>query len=137
MYATEAQVRAYCAEDTILPDDAEGMAGLIYAASRDVDRLLEPLPVDPATGLKLTGYALTAAQAAALAGATAAAAEWRAVQGEDLLGESDGIASISGITFAGPPARPPGPVVIEELSGFGFPMRSGCAAPDPDEPDPT
>ena len=138
-YTTADAVRAYTAAsgvDAELPtlnsEDA-ALDALIELAERDVDRLLGPVaPADrTAAGLKLEPLDLEESQRAALSRATAAAVEWRVATSEDdLVGSEDAIVGGGGFNF-GPIPRPPGPKVLEELSGFGFTVRSGSVAAPP------
>jgi hypothetical protein len=135
-YATADFVRAYCSAsgaDAELPTkgEAAAMDAMIESAERDVDRMLAPVaPADrAASGLKLDPATLEAAQVVALERAVAAAVEYRAMLGEDeLVGAEDNVTGASGLTFK-PTIRPPAPKAVEELAGFGFPVRSGTVAP--------
>lgn len=142
-YASAEELAAYVADDDLIelptytgpgeppPDDA--VERLIADAERDVDRLLALGDRDPVTGLRLTPAALSAPQRAALSRATCAAAAWRLhAEPEDVAGAADGIASVGGIRLL-PAGRPPGPRPVEELAGFGLPLRSGTVAPAVEE----
>lgn len=135
-YATVEEVRAYVTPEAavLLPTDDAELEALIEVAERDVDRVFSPtVERNAETGLKLTPADLTTAQTDALSRATAAAVEWRVLQGEDaLVGAEDGIVAAGGVTFS-PMPRPPAPKTIEELSGLGFPWRSGTVAPAPED----
>lgn len=127
-YATPAEVRAYVDAETLplLPKDDADLEAMIVHGELDVDRLLSArIERDPITGRKLTLADLSAVQVAALSRATAAAVEWRALQGEDALAEADDGVTQAGGLRTGPQPRPPAPKMIEEMSGFSFPWRSG------------
>lgn len=127
-YATPAEVRAYVTDETavLLPKEDADLEAMIETAELDVDRQLSArLERDPTTGRKLTLANLSAVQVAALSRATAAAVEWRTLQGEDELAEADDGMTQAGGLRTGPQPRPPAPKMIEELAGFGLPWRSG------------
>jgi hypothetical protein len=129
-YATPAEVRAYVSVETavLLPKADADLEAMIETAELDVDRQLSArIERDPITGRKLTLADLSAVQVVALSRATAAAVEWRALQGEDDLAEADDGVTEAGGLRTGPMPRPPGPKMIEELAGFGFAWRSGLA----------
>jgi hypothetical protein len=135
IYATVEEVGAYLLLSDAgleLPDDEDTAEALVERAELDVDRLLDPaLERDPLTGRKLDPVLFTLPQQAALARAVGAQAEFRlAVEEAELVGD-DTTERIASISF-GPTPRPPGPKAVEELSGFGFPWRSGTVAPDPE-----
>jgi hypothetical protein len=132
-YATEEDLAAYVqdSEEVIAPE-GDAAERLLLRGENDVDRLLAPIERDETTGRKLDPDALTAGQQAALSRAVCAACEWRLMIGEDeLIGDEGGIQSAAGITFK-PVERPPAPKTLEELSGYGLPIRSGTVAPSPD-----
>lgn len=131
-YATADELAEYLASNEEVWNAPEGddAEALIERAELDVDRALGPLDRDPITGLKLDPATLTTPQRAALARATCAAAEFRLTQGEeDLVGADDGISSVGSLSFRdGLRPRPPGLKALEELSGFGFEIRSGTVS---------
>jgi hypothetical protein len=135
-YATPEEVRAYvCMEAAVLlPKDDADLEAMIETAELDVDRqLAADLPRDPVTGRKLTLAVLSVVQVAALSRATAAAVEWRAMIGEDVLAEGeDGLEAVGSVQLGETP-RPPAPKMIEELAGHGFAWRSGTVAPPPED----
>jgi hypothetical protein len=139
VYATAAFVRGYLSDDAtaLLPEEDADVEGLIALAELAVDRVMSArLTPSTTTGRKLTPAALNAAQKIALERATAAAVEEIVLLGPSTLAELDDGTKLAGsIVIEGPPARPPGPSVREELSGFGFPVRSGTVAPAPEPED--
>ena len=93
----------------------------------------------PDTGRRFNVDVLTAPAAVALSRATCAAALFLLAQGgDDAIGADDRITGVpGGVSFAGAPApRPPGPLALEELEGFGLLRRSGTveAVPSPVSP---
>jgi hypothetical protein len=127
-YATAAELRSYCAASGVaVPGEDADANELLERAERDLDRLLSASYVPNATGRKVDPSTLTIAARAALSRATCAAAEWRLAQEEEeLVGATDGVVGVAGLTFApGPLPRPPGPKVAEELANSGLRVRSG------------
>lgn len=113
-----------------LPELEAEADALIERAEDDVDRILDAALVrDEKTGRKLDPDNLTDGQAAALSRAVAAQVEFRLTVGEDELTGDDSLRSAAGVTFQ-PATRPPGPKAVEELSGYGFPWRSGTVKPE-------
>jgi hypothetical protein len=114
VYATPEEVRAYvCMEAAVLlpKDDA------------DLEAMIETAELAD----------LSVVQVAALSRATAAAVEWRAMIGEDVLAEGeDGLEAVGSVQLGETP-RPPAPKMIEELAGHGFAWRSGTVAPPPED----
>jgi hypothetical protein len=98
-YATADDVAAYI--PGLVIDDAAGFDELIERAERDVDRLLGAYPRQPSTGLKLEPSRLYAWQAAALARAVSAQAEYLLAVGPDAdVTPSPTPAKVSGPDFA-------------------------------------
>ncbi|MEJ7893539.1 MAG: hypothetical protein WKF94_12965 [Solirubrobacteraceae bacterium] len=135
VYCTAAFVRAYAVDSgTVLPASDVEVERMIARAERDIDRLIGPHLRDPITGLKLVPADLLTGQASALARATAAQVEWRAVVGEEtMIGRDDGTnqLSVGGMSMdLGPPSRGPSPKVLDELAGWGLVVTQLIASPD-------
>lgn len=115
VYTTRADVEAY---PVTLPAGAAGDR-IVEAAERDVDALLGPYPRDPATGLKWDPARLYDWQAAALARAVAAQAEYLVELGP--AGVTPAATTVKGpdfeLTFDSAAAARPrvGPKVAREL----------------------
>lgn len=130
-YCTRAQARAYASEYGItdLPGDDNALDALIRRSEQDVDLLVgNSTPRDPLTGRRLAPGTLTADAQIALARGTAASAIWRAVVGERELLDPDGATSVSagGVSISlGPTVRPPCPLAVEEMVGYGILRKSG------------
>lgn len=131
-YATMALVLRYL-EASDAPDaipaetDTDAWAHLLWAAERDVDRVLGAYPL-LADGRKLDPLTLTSAQRSALGRATAAAAEFRlTVTEESLVGGDDWV---PGDVMMIRTYKRPAPKIADELAGSGLLVWSGIAGPD-------
>lgn len=136
-YATPGDLRDYLDDDDLIADDDlddDEIERVLADAERDVDRLLALGDRDPQTGLRLDPEGLSEPQRAAVSRATCAAAVWRlGTDPEDVAGLEPGVAGLPGGISLREVGRPPGPRPIEELAGFGLPVRSGTVAPARDD----
>jgi hypothetical protein len=128
-YATEAQLRDYCADnsDAVVPGDSDAVERLLERSERRLDGLVGPRALDATTGLKFVPASLTAVQTKALARATCAVAEHELTVGPGvLIGDDDFLGE--GVVLLRQATRQP-LRALEELAGTGLLTYSGCAAP--------
>jgi hypothetical protein len=130
-YATEQQLRDYCADNQFakVPDDSDAVERLLERSERRLDGLIGPRPVDPSSGLKYAPTEeLSDAQAAALSRACCACAEHELTVGPTVLVGADDYYPTEAFTLLRRAERQP-LRALEELDGHDLLTYSGCAPP--------
>ncbi len=129
-YAAASQFRTYVADTEAAANlDDAAIERLLVRAGRDVENYLG-WPAPPLDVPRIDVLALTAYEAAALARAVCAQAEFRATEGEDeRIGDTDYLPGELRVTRTAPRI---GIKAEEELANVGLMRRSLTVAPDPE-----